>query len=57
MVVIHVVSLKLIFLCDIFVGIPDGIQCHFFGLKMIEINEPAHAHYSKPLTIALMIAL
>ena len=52
-----IVSLKLIFLCDVFVGVSDRIQCHFFGLKMIEINESARAHYSKPLTIALMIAL
>ena len=34
-------SLKLIFPCDVFVGVSDRIQCHFFFFagKTTEINE------------------
>ena len=43
-------SLKLIFPCDVFVGVYDRIQCHFSAEKTTEINESA-------LTIASMIVL
>ena len=35
-------SLKLIFPCDVFVGVSDRIQCHFFAGKTTEINESTH---------------
>ena len=51
-------KVKLVFPCDFFVGVSDRIQCLFFLTgKPTEIDESVHAHFTKLLTIALMIAL
>ena len=46
-------SLKLIFLCDVFIGVSDRIQCHFFCRK----DNNYSLAFTKPLAIASMIAL
>ena len=50
-------EVKLIFPCGVFVGVSDSIQAIFLAGKTTEINVSAHAHITKPLTIASMIAL
>ena len=47
-------SLKLIFSCDVFVGVSDRIQCHFFGQ---ENDGNASCAFYKTLTIASMSTL
>ena len=50
-------SLKLIFPCDVFVGVFDRIQCHFFCRENDGDQWVFSLAFTKPLAIASMIAL
>ena len=40
-------SVKLIFPCDVFIGVSDRIHCHFLAGKRRLMSAPAH--FTKPL--------